>query len=326
MISIALAVYNGGNYIRNQLESYKNQVRKPDELVVSDDASTDDTISIVKNFAESSPFKIKILNNKNRLGMTKNFERAIQGCSGDIIFLSDHDDVWHKDKILKLASSLENNSKAALVHCNAYIVNENLKDTGNKLWESFWFSKREQQKVKSGKAFDVYLKHSVAAGMSMAFKSSLLDAILPIPHIHSIHDVWIALIAAAIADVNIIDDPLLYYRVHNDNQSVGINKRSLKEQFYIAKKQAKDNTFENLESLYQLLLERLFFLSKSGDYHISNYILSKVKDRLTHAKFRNNISKTKGFKAFTMIPEIINGNYFRFSYGMKSISQDLILR
>ena len=95
-LSIALATYNGAVYLKEQLESIAAQTRTPDELVISDDQSTDDTLRVIEEFAATAGFPVRLSVNEANLGIAKNFEKAISLCRGDLIFLSDQDDVWHK--------------------------------------------------------------------------------------------------------------------------------------------------------------------------------------------------------------------------------------
>jgi len=325
-ISIALASCNGEAFIREQLDSFITQTRRPDELVISDDASTDGTIEIIEKFTRAYPFPVKLILNEKRLGITKNFENAIRSCTGDIIFLSDQDDVWLPEKIAVLADVLEKNPETGLVHCNAEVADAELNSTGATLWKSFWFNSREQKKVREGNAYDVYLRHSVAAGMTMAFKAELLGAVLPIPEIFSIHDVWAALVIAAVSKVQIIDKILVKYRVHGINQTVGIRKLSWLEQLMIARKQSRDNTFPNLVTLYENLEKRLHLLRDESGFNITDYTMNNTSNRYNHARMRVNLSSKRFLKLRQIFSGIANGDYFRFSYGIKSIAQDLILR
>ena len=95
-ISIAMTAFNGAKYINEQLNSFASQTRLPDEVVVCDDISSDDTFEILDNFARSAPFKMIVVRNNKNLGYTKNFEKALSLCSGDLIFLSDQDDIWYR--------------------------------------------------------------------------------------------------------------------------------------------------------------------------------------------------------------------------------------
>ncbi|HUA36732.1 MAG TPA: glycosyltransferase, partial [Candidatus Binataceae bacterium] len=125
-ISIAMAVCNGERFVREQLESFSRQTRLPDELIVSDDASTDDSIEIVRSFAATAPFTVRVLANQKNLGCSKNFERAIQACTGDLIFLSDWDDVWLPNKIAVMERAFRQwPSAGVVISCRQY-VDENL--------------------------------------------------------------------------------------------------------------------------------------------------------------------------------------------------------
>ena len=98
-VSIAMAAYNGADYLSEQLSSFLLQTRLPDELVVCDDASSDSTVSIIEEFALRAPFEVRLIKNKQNLGYIRNFEKALSLCQGDLIFLSDQDDVWFPEKV-----------------------------------------------------------------------------------------------------------------------------------------------------------------------------------------------------------------------------------
>ena len=95
--SVALCTYDGARYLTDQLDSFISQVRRPDELIICDDASTDESLDIIMSFAMHAPFPVRIYRNEHNLGFIKNFEKAIQLCDGDIIALADQDDVWYPD-------------------------------------------------------------------------------------------------------------------------------------------------------------------------------------------------------------------------------------
>ena len=97
-ISVAMCTYNGADFLPAQLESILAQSRKPDQIVVCDDGSTDETRALLQGFEKESPDVILLRFNKKNLGSIRNFEQAIQLCNGDIIALSDQDDVWRQDR------------------------------------------------------------------------------------------------------------------------------------------------------------------------------------------------------------------------------------
>jgi glycosyltransferase involved in cell wall biosynthesis len=180
-LSIALATYNGERYISEQLGSIACQTRLPDELVISDDASTDATQAIIKSFAQNAPFPVRIVENGERLGSTGNFERAIRLCSGDIIFLCDQDDVWYSNKIALIEERFIDNPDAGAVFTDADVVDENLRTFGRRLWRTFRFSPKEQAQVAASDALAVLLRHPVVTGANMAFRSTYRDLVLPLP-------------------------------------------------------------------------------------------------------------------------------------------------
>ncbi len=100
---MALATYNGSKYLKEQLDSFALLTRLPDEAVVCDDLSSYETINILENYAISAPIEMKIVDNDKNIGNTRNFEKALSLCSGDLIVLSDHDDVWNKNQISKIS-------------------------------------------------------------------------------------------------------------------------------------------------------------------------------------------------------------------------------
>ena len=223
-LSIAMATYNGERYIAEQLNSIAHQTRLPDELVLSDDASTDRTLDIVKEFMNCSPFQIRLLVNQNRLGSTRNFEVAIRACSGNIIFLCDQDDVWYPDKIALSEASLMNDKESGAVFTDADMVNQDLHPYGLRLWKSLRFSPREQALIASRNSYALLLKHFAVTGTTMAFRSKYLDLVLPIPD-GWMHDAWIALLISATSNLTLLSKPTVAYRQHNSNQYGGQRRR-----------------------------------------------------------------------------------------------------
>src|SRR5262252_4893004 len=129
-VSIALCTSNGQTYLKDQLESYLNQSRLPDELVVCDDVSSDNTVKILEEFAGSAPFPVLIRRNDKQLGYVKNFERCVLECSGDIIFFSDQDDVWNSQKIELMLRVFEQSPGVGVVFCDAELVDGELQPMG----------------------------------------------------------------------------------------------------------------------------------------------------------------------------------------------------
>jgi glycosyltransferase involved in cell wall biosynthesis len=218
-LSIALGTYNGAAYLKEQLESFAAQTRTPDELVISDDQSTDDTLRLSEEFAATAGFPVRLTVNESNLGTAKNFEKAISLCRGDVIVLSDQDDVWHGDKLESVERIFEAKPELSLVFSNAELVDETLRVFDETLFDLVHFDDRKQRLVKSGRALDLQLCENLVVGATVAFRADLKDLVLPISGAGPlIHDGWIVLLVAAVGEIDFINRPLLKYRQHSAQQ------------------------------------------------------------------------------------------------------------
>lgn len=119
LISVAMATYEGGRFINDQLSSIAAQTVLPHEVVIFDDGSTDNTVDIVRGFASSAPFEVRFVVNERRLGITRNFESAIYACKGGIVFLCDQDDVWYPEKVEKTLACFRRSEAVGVVCSDA---------------------------------------------------------------------------------------------------------------------------------------------------------------------------------------------------------------
>lgn len=205
-ISVAMAVYNGEKYIREQIDSILPQLGSNDEIVISYDRSNDDTLKIITDYATKDP-RFKILTGPKK-GATYNFENAILNCSKEYIFLCDQDDVWEKDKVEVILKEFSKTNADLILH-DAVIVDENLKEK-----EPSFFKKR---KCRKGILKNI-IKNSYI-GCCMAFNCRLKMYILPFPKSLPMHDQWIGIIAEKYFNTHFLNKPLIKYRRHNNNIS-----------------------------------------------------------------------------------------------------------
>ncbi|MDD3453716.1 MAG: glycosyltransferase family 2 protein [Bacilli bacterium] len=204
--SIAMATYNGEKYIKEQIDSILINLTEEDEIIISDDGSTDKTIEIIKNYNDK---RIKLINGPKK-GVKQNFSNAIKNSNGKYIFLSDQDDIWKKNKIEKTLNIFKQNKCSVIVH-DAVVVNSNLEVMN----ESF-FNLRNSKK---GIIKNIYKNSYI--GCCMAFKSDIKKNILPIPNSIEMHDQWIGLIGEIKGNGSIfIEDKLIKYRRHDNNVSM----------------------------------------------------------------------------------------------------------
>lgn len=204
MISVCLATYNGEKFIRDQVESILNQLDVDDELIVSDDGSTDSTVEILKSYPDN---RIKIYYNKNNHGVNGNFENAINHSNGDYIYLSDQDDIWLDGKIDACQAALQN------YHCiihDAIVVDQDLKP----IYDSF-FEERH-----SGPGFWKNIYRNSYLGCCMAFRREILQLVLPIPYKSTYyHDNWIGSLSDVVYGVKFISFKGILFRRHSNNTS-----------------------------------------------------------------------------------------------------------
>lgn len=204
MISVCMATFNGAQYINEQITSILAQLSVADELIISDDGSTDDTLFIIKNIADHRIFLIP--QSLNKLGVVKNFERAISYAKGNYVFLSDQDDIWLPGKVEAVVTAL-NNSLLVVTDCNVV-------DADLKLIKPSFFDSR-----KSGAGILKNIIRNSYLGCCMAFHKSLLSDAMPMPANVPMHDMWLGLIAETKGKVCFLPRPLLLYRRHGNNVS-----------------------------------------------------------------------------------------------------------
>ncbi len=202
-ISVAMAAYNGALYLRQQLDSILKNLSDEDEIVISDDGSTDETRAIVEEYQKTDT-RIRLLDGPGD-GVIANFENAIANCSGDFIFLADQDDVWMPDKVDKVMQVFSERSVYLVVH-DARVMDTGLSRV---LMESFFAYRNSKAGV-----FNNLLKNRYM-GCCMAFRSELAEKFLPIPRDIPMHDQWIGLISDAFYGKSVfLHETLLYYRRH----------------------------------------------------------------------------------------------------------------
>lgn len=207
-ISIAMATYNGVKYLQEQLDSILYQTRHPDELVVCDDGSTDGTLEMLGYYSKKFEFDVVVLSNKSNLGVSRNFEKAISMCTGDIIFLSDQDDVWKKEKIQQIEDVFLKDRLAQIVINDALIVDEQLKPCGT--------SVLQQTLALNGSA------NEFVHGCCTAFRKTYRDLCLPFPSMGGRvvgHDDWLHNVGTYLEVRRVVATPYQYYRRHQNNAS-----------------------------------------------------------------------------------------------------------
>ncbi|VAW45908.1 Alpha-L-Rha alpha-1,3-L-rhamnosyltransferase [hydrothermal vent metagenome] len=318
-ISIALATYNGEKYLNEQLQSYKIQEKLPDEIISCDDVSIDATVDILEHFARGVLFKVKVIKNSKNLGYTKNFEKAISLCSGDLILLSDQDDVWLPQKINHIESLFLKNPNISLVIHDGELVDENL--NGDK-----------QSKLNQLKSAG-FSEKQLATGALTAINKNILPLILPFASgISGGHDGWIHAIAS-LTNRRMVDGKVLQkLRRHETNTSQWI-VNSLTKINKIDKIMSQINTKPAISYSDRIhtneCLTHRFKEYESGDvildfeFDVTKVLQQLSKELLSLNKRQSLLSKRFWQRKFRALSMLFLGDYKHFN-GLKSFIRDVL--
>ena len=300
MISVAMATYNGEKYIKEQLDSILAQTILPDQIVVSDDCSSDETISILHRYSEQHPeIEWIILENKHNQGYVKNFFSAMKACSKDVIILCDQDDIWKREKVEKI-NEFFSDPEVLSVHGDIDVVDME----GKTIRSNAIGYKSAKRKM----PIEEFFRHLYYCGMSSAFRSSLLPAILSIdPENLPTHD-WLVHAAAVCEDGFYTSSEVLSLRrFHGDNVALNLEKTTR------GGIQQRIDVVEYYCWHYKLLNELY-----------RDFGLDREKFKLTEKILKVNNRRLKYLKERSLRDAIINAIYLKYYPTKKSYVSDLL--
>jgi glycosyltransferase involved in cell wall biosynthesis len=318
-ISVAMCTYNGEHFIKEQLESIARQTRLPEEIVICDDRSSDRTIEIIQAFAQTAPFSVRLSINEQNLGsqpkgITRNCERAVSLCTGELIFPCDQDDIWLPEKTATMAAMLENDSRIGGVFTDGQLVTQDGQPKGALLSEATGLNARDRKRLGRGDALPVLLAMDKIYGSSMMFDVRLLPKILPVPP-NWWFDAWVGCMVSVHARLAYIAQPLYLYRIHpNQSHSASIATTSQRIQQW---KSSAQKFWEDSEPRLRELRERI---AAENDPHLRPD-LDYVEGRMALLRNRAELSSNRLRRAGQVITQ--TGNYLRYFNGWRSIVKDL---
>ncbi len=320
-ISVAMCTHNGARFLPEQLESIAAQTRLPDELVICDDRSTDESVEIIETFLHHVPFAVRLEINDGNRGPTKNFEKAIGLCQGEIVALADQDDIWLPAKLELIGETLHQRPKVAAVFSDAELIDEHSNPLNGTLWDSFAFTSREQRRFKSGHALDVLLKHYTVTGATMAFRQEYRDLVLPAPCNH-FHDSWISFLLASVAEIALIEGPTIRYRRHPDQQCGLREKKTFSEQVVSRMRAHPSGDLPDINRLEEVC-ERL--IERSAVFPCHKNAIPLIREKIRHRQTRATPPKSRISRFLFVLRELITLRYWRYSSGLKSAAKDLFV-
>lgn len=315
--SVAIATYNGAKFLEEQLTSIARQSCPVDEVVVSDDCSSDESVRVAREAAARLGLTARILGNTARLGVASNFERAMTACSGEIVFLADQDDVWYTNKVECVLAAFSENPRLLAAFSDAVVVDERRRPLHDSLLGLSRLTSTERARIRAGGIFDVLMTRNVVAGATMALRASGISLALPVPQ-GWFHDEWLALFLSSVGEVALIDEPLIEYRQHQSN-CVGIPPRtSLLEKYLSLKKLSRAERLQAAERARRLV-ER--FDRAPG---LRAPLQLRAIEKREHLRMRAELPKSKLRRFPTIARELANGHYFRYSHGFRAAARDLL--
>jgi glycosyltransferase involved in cell wall biosynthesis len=331
-ISIALCTYNGEQYLWEQLDSIARQTLLPDEVIVFDDCSSDGTIGLLTKFRETATFPVRIHQNENNLGSTRNFEQAILLCGGDIIALCDQDDFWREDKLKRIMEAFVHHPEADYVFSDGELVDDALISLNSSLWEAAEFHGEISNRYAGGEQLFGFFRRQFVTGAAMAFRARLKEYIFPFPENPQwIHDGWIAVVGSAIGGGGIpLAEPLIRYRQHHGQQFGAV---------------VSEPSSSLCGDFLNLRKKRAYFIEQWTIFaEIFPYLLVRLKERGSKSEpdFLEKVSLLEAFQLFfynrlqiftsgllrktgLITSELVTGRYKRFANSWKSALADLLL-
>lgn len=322
-ISVVLCTYNGQAFLAEQLDSLLAQTRLPDEIVISDDGSQDATWDLLQAFVPRATHRgidVLLYRQPTNLGYVGNFSDALARSSGDLLFLSDQDDIWLPEKLERMAAAFAQAQDLLLLHTDATLVDGDGKALGQRLLQALRVTPGESDKLQSGRGLQVVVQRSVVTGAAAALRRSLLSC-LPVGE-GWVHDEWLAFMAAVSGGLRLMPEPLICYRLHGGNQiGVALAPRTWRDKWrdlVMPRRAVLDKEVRRLRALQQAL-------GRAGI--TDEWLLALIDRRLTHFRRRLAIgAEPMPRRLGSVFSEWLQGRYTEFGTGCRSALRDLLRR
>lgn len=321
-ISVALGSRNGAAHIERQVRSILGQRPAPDELVVGDDDSSDDTLVIVervhREVRAADPAvrtELRIIRRRPALGVTANFADTMAACTGELIMLSDQDDEWMPGKLAALAAAFAADDELLLAHSDARLVDADGAPLGLTLLDALEATAAERAGLASADALRVLLRRNLVTGATVMIRRSLLEAAAPFPQ-SWVHDEWLAVIAAAVGRVRLLPQPLIDYRQHGANQ-IGARRPTMADRRARLREPQAERA-ARLARRAALLAERGRALA------VAPSVQSQLDAKAEHEARRARLPRVRLARVPAIAAGALSGRYSRYSRGAMDVLRDLV--
>lgn len=312
-VSVALCTHQGERWIEEQLRSILAQSVPVAEIVVGDDASTDRTLEIVRAVADETDVPVRIRRHEVALGVAGNFADAIAATTGDVVALSDQDDIWHPDRLERLLPRLDG---VALVHSDARLVDAEGRPLGATLADSLEMSAWELSAMRDGHALDALLRRNLVTGATAILRRDAAVAALPIPD-GWIHDEWLAMCAALGAGIRYVPEQTIDYRQHGGNQ-IGV------ERLGIAGKVARLLEADSGKHARKARRAASLAVEAARRDLATGATLERLREKARHERARERLPRPRVLRVPGVLGGVMAGRYGRYSRGALDIARDLL--
>lgn len=317
-VSVAMTTCNGATYLQEQLESLALQLHPIEELVISDDCSTDSSLEICRRFASRANFTVVVLENSERVGYSNNFFRALSHCrQSDIVMFCDQDDWWYPEKVAVLTEIFQENPELLLAIHDVEFCDGDLKPVG--------YTKLQRMQSFGNPYF------SYVTGMATAMRKELVDIAIPFPEgaLFS-YDGWVHRLAIALQAKTVTSHVLARYRRHETNvtanNSLNAASGKLRSQYVLNKSRSSPlESIKRQDEVWTCVTERLTERYGSGDTNRAGG-LSRASKLQSNTRWRLQVRKKRLLLRLpAVVIALFGGRYKQFS-GISSALKDLSQR
>ena len=318
-VSVVVCTDNGEKYLREQLQSIRDQTRPPDEIIISDDGSTDSTLQIVAEFTSSTRGPQtpvwRVETRTTPLGVSGNFASALAKARGEFIALADQDDLWEPERLDKGLAHFHDG--VLLVHSDATLIDATGRPTGT-LMSALRLTISERRHLLSGRALTALLRRNVVTGATTMIRSPLLEQALPIPE-GWVHDEWLALVAAVQGGVVFHQDPLIRYRQHGNNE-IGASKTDYDE--------ATRRLREKRTEFFARKLRRndgIAALLDNKPVWLNSVAHSLLAAKVEFDQWRSALPSSRVRRVAPVLGRWLTGHYGQYARGYMDVIRDIAL-
>ena len=321
-VSVVLCTHDGAEFLEEQLASILAQQPEPFEIVLGDDASTDDTIAIAERMvaahrADGGSTELIVRRHRPALGVVGNFADALAHARSDLVALSDQDDVWHPGKLAAFAEAFGRDPDLLLAHSDARLVDEKTAPTGLSLLEALEATPAERAGLQHGDAFATLLRRNLVTGATVVLRRGLVDTAAPFPA-GWVHDEWLAVIAAATGSLRLLPDRLIDYRQHGGNQ-IGARRPTAADR-WAKLREPREPRASRLVARTAALVAALERLGAA----VPPERLAAARARLAHEERRRTLPRVPIARIPRILRAAARGDYARYSRGSIDVLRDLV--